>query len=231
MLPLKRRLRFVHHRIGTAVASHQSSVRSASLTRAGTASFRLRSVVMRYVDRSLAPAETILARGAWPTLYWVGAWAALLVLGIIVVGVFMFIGMAVRMSTTDWAVTDRRVIVKRGWLNLKTEEISVGSIETVQLQQSFLGRIFGFGRIQVTGNGDTQLVFPPMKHAIAFRRAIETARAAHSEVHLAPEDRDVIADAAAAPKRVVRERDADVEEVAVQPRRERKRGRSFVGLR
>ena len=184
---------------------------------------------MRYVDRSLAPAETILARGQWPTLYWVGAWAALLLLGIIVVGVFMFIGLAVKMTTTDWAVTDRRVIVKRGWLNLKTEEISVGSIETVQLQQSFFGRIFGFGRIQVTGNGDTQLVFPPMKHAVAFRRAIETARAGHSEVHLAQEDRDVIADAAAGPKSAVRER--EVEQVAVEPVRARKRGRSFVGLR
>lgn len=57
---------------------------------------------MRYIDESLAPGETIIRRGKWPTLFWVGAWAALLLLGIILVGVFIFVGMAIKMLTTDF---------------------------------------------------------------------------------------------------------------------------------
>lgn len=151
---------------------------------------------MRYIDKSLAPGERVVARGEWPTLYWVGAWAALLLLGVIVVGVFIFVGLAVKMKTTDFAVTDRRVILKRGWLNLRTQEVAASSIETVEVAQSFLGRLFGYGRVRVTGTGDSHVVFPPMKHPISFRRAIEAAHAQHDRIRLDERDRAAIADAA-----------------------------------
>lgn len=176
---------------------------------------------MRYIDKSLAPGEEIVVRGQWPTLYWIGAWAALLVLGIIIVGLFIFIGMAVKMSTTDFAVTNRRVILKRGWLNLKTQEVSTTSIETVEVTQSFLGRVFGYGDVRVTGTGESQIEFPPMKNPIAFRRAIESARAHVGEVRLADEDREALVEAAHPAN--------DVEDVEEAPRR-RARRRGFIGL-
>lgn len=163
-------------------------------------------------------------RGQWPTLDWIGAWAALLVLGIIIVGVFIFVGMAVKMKTTDFAVTNRRVILKRGWLNLQTQEVSTTSIETVEVAQSFLGRVFGYGNVRVTGTGESHIVFPPMKNPIAFRRAIEAARAHVGEVRLDERDREALAEAARPAN--------DVEEVAeaeVPPRRPARR-RGFIGL-
>lgn len=176
---------------------------------------------MRYIDKSLAPGEEVVVRGQWPTLYWIGAWAALLVLGIIGVGVFMFAAMAIKMKTTDFAVTNRRVILKRGWLNLSTQEVSTSSIETVEVAQRFWGRIFGYGKVRVTGTGDSHIVFPPMKNPIAFRRAIESARAHTDVVHLADEDRAALADAARSAN--------DVEEVEVEEA-PRKRRRGFIGL-
>lgn len=144
---------------------------------------------MRYIDASLAPGEVILQRGRWPAIFWFGAWAALILLGIIVVGVFIFLGMAIRMWTTDFAVTNRRVVLKRGWLNRRTNEIAVESVEGVTLNQSVWARIFGYGRVVVTGTGEACIVFPPMADPVAFRRAIETARSQAHEVHLAAEDR------------------------------------------
>lgn len=176
---------------------------------------------MRYIDKSLAPGEEVVVRGQWPTLYWIGAWAALLVLGIILVGVFIFAGMAIKMKTTDFAVTNRRVILKRGWLNLRTQEVSTSSIETVEVAQTFWGRIFGYGKVRVTGTGDSHIVFPPMKNPIAFRRAIESARAHNDVVHLADEDRAAIAEAARPAN--------DAEELLVEEA-PRKRRRGFIGL-
>jgi hypothetical protein len=90
----------------------------------------------------------------------------------------------------------------------------------VKLKQSFLGRIFGYGSMTVTGTGDTLLVFPPMAHAVDFRRAIESSRAHGDEVHLAAEDRKALADAAPPPA----QRSLD----EAPPPRRKKRG--FIGL-
>jgi uncharacterized membrane protein YdbT with pleckstrin-like domain len=183
---------------------------------------------MRYIDESLAPGETIIARGKWPTLFWVGAWLALLLLGIIIVGVFIFVGMAIKMKTTDFAVTNRRVILKEGWLNRKTHELAVESVEGVSLQQSVWARLFGYGRVVVTGTGEGTIVFPPMAHPVEFRRAIEAARAdSGGEVHLARDDRAAIERVA-----VANEDAANVNEPAIEVQEKpRRRRSSFIGLR
>jgi uncharacterized membrane protein YdbT with pleckstrin-like domain len=154
--------------------------------------------VMSYVDKSLAPGEEIVFRGRWPTIYWVGAWLALIVLGIILVGVFIFIRAAIHMSVTQFAVTDRRIVLKRGWLNVHTYELATETVEGVQLVQTIWGKLFGYGRVVVTGTGDAQIVFPPMAHPIAFRRAIEATRKENNEVHIAPADIEQITRATAA---------------------------------
>lgn len=186
---------------------------------------------MRYIDESLAPGEVILQRGEWPKIFWVGAWAALIFLGVILVGVFIFVRSAVIMSTTDFAVTNRRVILKRGWLNRRTQELAVESVEGVILDQSLVARIFGYGHVIVTGTGDAVIRFPAMAHPVAFRRSIEAARAESTAVHLDSGDRDALERAAS----VANDRAPEEEEIALEeedappPRRARKRF-SFIGL-
>ena len=144
---------------------------------------------MSYVEKSLAPNERVLVRGEWPTMYWVGAWAALILLGVVIVGIFIFLRSWINMSTTEFAVTDRRVVLKRGWLNISTQELAVESVEGVRVSQSLWGKVFGYGHVVVTGTGDARIVFPPMAHPVAFRRAIEAGRGQVSEVRLSDEDR------------------------------------------
>lgn len=188
---------------------------------------------MRYIDQSLAPGEEIVQRGKWPVIFWIGAWAALLVLGIAIVGIFIFLRAVIIMSTTDFAVTNKRVVVKRGWLNRRTAELSVESVEGVALQQSIWARLFGYGRVVVTGTGDAVLVFPPMAHPVTFRRAIETARTMAGRVHIDPEDRDAIARGEVRRTREEREIEEDMADreadEAAPPRR--RRHRSFIGMR
>lgn len=188
---------------------------------------------MRYIDESLAEGETIIQRGKWPVVFWVGAWAALLLLGIIIVGVFIFITAVIKMKTTDFAVTNRRVILKRGWLNRSTQELAVESVEGVSLQQSIIARIFGYGRVVVTGTGDAVIAFPPMAHPVAFRRSIEAARAdCGGEVHLARDDREAI-ERVAQPEQANENEPliVDEEDLVEAERPSRKRRPSFIGLR
>lgn len=189
---------------------------------------------MRYIDESLADGETIIQRGKWPSVFWFGAWAALILLGVILVGIFIFIRAAIIMKTTDFAVTNRRIILKRGWLNRQTQELAVESVEGVSMDQSILARMFGYGRIVVTGTGDAVIVFPPMAHPVAFRRSIEAARAdCGGEVHLARDDREAI-ERAATPEQANENEPVEIieeEDLVKAERPQRKRRSSFIGLR
>ena len=147
---------------------------------------------MRYIDESLAPGEPVLARGRFPAIAWVMTWLALIVLGIIIVGIFIFLRNVVFMKTTDFAVTNRRVILKKGWLNRQTFELAVESVEGVTLHQSIWARLFGYGNVIVTGTGEAIIRFPAMADPVSFRRAIETARTEAHQLHIADEDRETL---------------------------------------
>jgi uncharacterized membrane protein YdbT with pleckstrin-like domain len=52
------------------------------------------------------------------------------------------------------AVTDRRVIYKTGLIQRHTIEINIDKIESADVDQSILGRMFGFGSITIRGTGE-----------------------------------------------------------------------------
>jgi hypothetical protein len=96
----------------------------------------------------------------------------------------------------------------------------------VSLDQSLWARIFGYGRVVVTGTGDAVIMFPAMAHPVDFRRAIEAARAdCGGEVHLGADDRQALERAAHPNDDVANANEPDEEE---KPRRKRS---SFIGLR
>jgi uncharacterized membrane protein YdbT with pleckstrin-like domain len=59
----------------------------------------------------------------------------------------------IRRSTTELAVTDRRVIYKTGIFQRHSMEMNLSKVETVGVNQSILGRILGYGTVIVRGTG------------------------------------------------------------------------------
>ena len=133
----------------------------------------------RYIKRSLGEGERVEIVGRFPTVFWIGAWATLIVLGPFLIGVYFFARWAVYMKSTFAVVTNQRVILKRGLIRRWTEELAVDSIESVELDQSVLGRLFGYGTITVHGTGEASIELPPVAHAVAFRRALQTSHERH----------------------------------------------------
>ena len=92
-------------------------------------------------------------------------------------GMITFIGrMIVRMST-EFGVTDHRIIVKRGLISLHTIEMSVDKVESVDVDQTIIGRMLGYGAVTVHGVGARWDPLPGLADPIGFRNAI-TARTA-----------------------------------------------------
>ena len=54
---------------------------------------------------------------------------------------------------TEIAVTNRRVIYKRGFISRTTAEMHMDKIESVKIDQSILGRILGYGEVTILGTG------------------------------------------------------------------------------
>ena len=76
---------------------------------------------------------------------------------------------------TEMVVTSRRIIYKRGLIRRKTAEMNLDKVESVNVNQSILGRVFDYGTIDVRGTGGGIEGVRGVAHPLAFRSAI-TAR-------------------------------------------------------
>lgn len=90
-------------------------------------------------------------------------------------GVVVIVVALVRRASTELAVTNRRVIAKFGLIARSTVEMNLAKIESVRVEQTVMGRLFGFGSIIVTGTGSTMDPIRFIANAIAFRQAIQAA--------------------------------------------------------
>jgi uncharacterized membrane protein YdbT with pleckstrin-like domain len=74
--------------------------------------------------------------------------------------------------TTDFAVTNKRVIAKRGFIRRRAIEILLQKVESVAVQQGILGRLLDYGTVTVVGTGGTREGFPALQAPLALRTQI-----------------------------------------------------------
>src|SRR6202521_2326432 len=129
---------------------------------------------MSYVDSNLLPGEQVAFRTPLSlAIFTVPVALAVLAL------VFYLIGPGTRMvghlcllcalavgaekylvyGTSEFAVTNKRIIIKVGFLKRRTLEMQVQKVETVAVNQGIGARILGYGDILVTGTGGTKEAF------------------------------------------------------------------------
>ena len=75
--------------------------------------------------------------------------------------------------TSEFAVTNKRVIMKVGLVARRVLELNLHKIESVNVDQSLLGRILGYGTITVIGTGGTRETFDQIANPLAFRKAFQ----------------------------------------------------------
>jgi uncharacterized membrane protein YdbT with pleckstrin-like domain len=152
---------------------------------------------MRYVSRVLQPGETIVYA---TRLHWLiyGRAVVLVIIAValaigtsfvadkpnislalwIAAAIFALLALSaglrafLRRTTTELAVTDHRVIYKTGLLARHTLEMNRSKVESVDVDQTIPGRIFGYGTIIVRGTGGS---LEPIRHIadpLSFRSHI-----------------------------------------------------------
>lgn len=154
---------------------------------------------MSYVSRILMPGETVLATAR---LHWIvllpsiltivagiaaaiWAWASgmdrdqakfvyALAGFLALFGVLTFLGRLIVRATSEFAVTNRRVIVKRGIISLHTVEMNEDKVESVDVDQGILGRLLGYGRVTIHGVGARWDPIDTIADPLKFRSAMTT---------------------------------------------------------
>ena len=91
----------------------------------------------------------------------------------------LFISPLIENWTSEYAITNKRVIIKTGLISRKTLEINLSKIESVNVDQSILGRILGYGAIMVIGTGGTREKFSDIADPMQFRRVFQECVDAH----------------------------------------------------
>jgi uncharacterized membrane protein YdbT with pleckstrin-like domain len=110
-----------------------------------------------------AVAAAVLFYDAWTRAGWVFVCLGLLE---VLYGTIVY-------RSSEFSVTNRRVMIKTGLLSTKSWELLLPKIEGIQVQQSLAGRLNDFGSIIVTGTGGSRDVFEGIAHPFEFRQAID----------------------------------------------------------
>ncbi len=160
---------------------------------------------MGYIDRNLLPGERVVYR---TKLHWVEYAVKMfwfILAGVIVtvpllivyhgkeplwiiaspIAIFGFAGFLVAkiiVITSEFAVTNNRVLVKVGFIRRHSIEIVLPQVEGIGVDQGIIGRILGFGTIVVSGTGTTREFFIRISNPLEFRRQVQVNARAHEAI-------------------------------------------------
>src|SRR3954453_18258846 len=153
----------------------------------------------RYIDEILQPGEKVLystnahwvfylpAIGAWivaavlvvlsrMTLTDSVIWLRLISAAVIaIVGLYWTVRAWFHRLTTETDVTNRRIVHKTGFIKRRTFEIALDKVESVDVNQTIMGRLLNYGDVTILGVGEGKETISTIAEPLAFRNAI-TAR-------------------------------------------------------
>jgi uncharacterized membrane protein YdbT with pleckstrin-like domain len=76
--------------------------------------------------------------------------------------------------TTEIAITDRRIILKRGFIRRDTVEMHMDKVESVDVNQSLFGRLLDYGDVTVRGTGMGLETLRLIDAPLVFRNNVKT---------------------------------------------------------
>ncbi len=130
---------------------------------------------MSYTDKTLLAGETKIIYTTFS--YWnlIFGFVFGIVLAPITFGLSMIFALIALIDHyfTEYTVTDRRVLTKRGVIRRRVSEVNVKKVEGVDIRQTVLGRILGYGDVIVRGTGTEHLVMKMVQDPLFIKVSIQ----------------------------------------------------------
>ena len=142
---------------------------------------------MSYIKKTLLPEENILyyTKPHYIIFSQILIWIILaifsykfnygpLLVGLtLVMGLFTFIGSLITFYCSEYSITNKRIIMKVGFIRRKSLEIFLDRVEGVYIEQSVVGRILNFGTVIIAGIGGTKNPFLYIPDPLKFRSNVQ----------------------------------------------------------
>lgn len=88
------------------------------------------------------------------------------------------LGALIAYKTSEFVITDQRVLIKVGSFHRQTLEMFVSKIESVAVNQDIFGRLWNYGTVIIRGTGGSGEPFKNISHPIEFRNCIQRVQSA-----------------------------------------------------
>jgi len=144
------------------------------------------STLTGYIDANLVPGERVLYRAKrhWATctpIPLLFLFVTLVFLPLVPAFAFFFflcsvatgVGYYFSYATSEFGLTDKRVLAKVGWLHRRSSEVLLSKIESIQVDQDIGGRMLDYGTLVVTGTGGTREGFIGIKSPFEFYKRVQ----------------------------------------------------------
>jgi uncharacterized membrane protein YdbT with pleckstrin-like domain len=76
-------------------------------------------------------------------------------------------------ALSEFVITNRRIIIKTGFIARSTFEMNLSKIESVNVDQTVTGRILNYGSITIIGTGGTRETFHNISKPLSLRKAFQ----------------------------------------------------------
>jgi len=108
---------------------------------------------MSYIEKNaLAPNEKIILSVKKNPISLILAWVwGILGFWLLLMPLLNAISATIAFITTEYAISDKHVYEKRGWLKTHCDEMTLDHIENITSNQSFFGKIFNYGNVCIQG--------------------------------------------------------------------------------
>lgn len=85
-------------------------------------------------------------------------------------------------ASSELVITNMRVLIKTGIIRRQTVELFISKIESIAVDQGFLGRVFDYGTVLIRGTGGFQEPFEAIARPIEFRNYVQRLQSAHHPI-------------------------------------------------
>lgn len=131
-------------------------------------------VFMEYIkEKTLTSTETIILqpKKSKIPLFW--RWVfGILFCWLLLIPLIKAIQYNIDFATTEFAVTDKKVVEKYGWMSVHCDEMRLEKIENVTINQTFFGRMFNYGNVCIQGANRNNITFSNVKDVNEVKKAI-----------------------------------------------------------
>jgi uncharacterized membrane protein YdbT with pleckstrin-like domain len=143
---------------------------------------------MNYIQKTLLPNEKLVFFIGphyiifYPCIIWLIAAIGfmlylpqypLIAYAFVAIAIYSLLSSFVTYSTSEYGITDKRILMKVGFIRRTSLEIFFNKIESIQVKQGILGRILDYGAVVICGTGGSKDPFFFIPDPLDFRKRVQ----------------------------------------------------------